>query len=76
MIKAERAETVQSDIVGYYPWSKLPFCGILIYFSSIVKQAVYAYVNHSRIRSCNQRQYPGTAPQGAIHFRDICVMLW
>jgi len=33
MITAERAqtksETVQSDIVGYYPRSKLPFRGIL-----------------------------------------------
>jgi len=32
VIKAERAkrkaETVQSDIVGYYPRSKLPFRGI------------------------------------------------
>jgi len=28
MIKAERAETVQSDIVGYYLKSKLPFRGI------------------------------------------------
>jgi len=27
---------------------------ILIYFSSIVKQACYAYVNHTRIRSWNQ----------------------
>ena len=30
VIKAERAETVQSDIVGYYPRSKLPFRGILV----------------------------------------------
>jgi len=31
MIKAERAqaETMQSDIVGYYPRSKLPFRAIL-----------------------------------------------
>ena len=75
-MRKRKAETVQADIVGYYPWSKLPFCGILIYFSLIVKKAVFAYVNHSRIRSCNQRQYPGTAPPGATHFRDIYVMLW
>ena len=29
-----KAEMVKSDIVGYYPRSKLPFCGIPIYLPS------------------------------------------
>ena len=34
VIKAERTQTVQSDIVENYPRSKLPFRGIHLYLSS------------------------------------------
>jgi len=31
-VRKRKAETVQSDIIGYYPRSKLPFRGIIAFY--------------------------------------------
>ena len=52
VIKAERAETVQSYIVGYYPRSKLPFSGITpndrAHANVLVKLPSYFVYNFAR----------------------------